>query len=198
MRVLIADDEAVIRMGLRTMLEDKGHKVVAAATDGASAVQMTRTEKPEVILLDIKMPGMDGLEAARKIMEERPTPVVILTAYSQRELVQEARDASVFGYLVKPVKEELLDATLDLAVTRFHEWKKMQKQVKDLQKSLEAREVVEKAKRALMEQQDLTEQQAFNKIHRTSRSRRVTMQQVAQEILDKSEKEKPRGRETKK
>lgn len=189
MRVLIADDEAVIRMGLRTMLEDKGHKVVATATDGASALEMMRTERPEVILLDIKMPGIDGLSAARKIMQERPTPVVMLTAYSQRELVNEAREASVFGYLVKPVKEELLDATLDLAVTRFKEWQKLQRQVHDLTKSLEAREVVDKAKHVLMEQQDLTEQQAFNKIHRTSRSRRVTMQQVAQEILDRYEKE---------
>ncbi len=189
MRVLIADDEAVIRMGLRAMLEDKGHKVVATATDGASAIQMMRTERPEVIILDIKMPGMDGLEAARRIMQERPTPVVMLTAYSQRELINEAREASVFGYLVKPVKEDLLDATLDLAVTRFKEWQKLQRQVQDLNKSLAAREIVDKAKHILMEQQDLTEQQAFNKIHRTSRSRRVTMQQVAQEILDKHEKE---------
>lgn len=189
MRVLIADDEAVIRMGLRTMLEDKGHRVVAAATDGASAIEMMRTERPDVVLMDIKMPGMDGLTAARKIMLERPTPVVMLTAYSQRELVNEAREASVFGYLVKPVKEELLDATLDLAVTRFKEWQKLQRQVRDLTKSLEAREVVDKAKQLLMEEQDLTEQQAFNKIHRTSRSRRVTMQQVAQEILDRHDKE---------
>lgn len=189
MRVLIADDEAVIRMGLRTMLEDKGHRVVATATDGASALEMMRSERPEVILLDIKMPGMDGLTAARKIMQERPTPVVMLTAYSQRELVNEAREASVFGYLVKPVKEELLDATLDLAVTRFKEWQKLQRQLHDLNKSLQAREVVDKAKHVLMEQQDLSEQQAFNKIHRTSRSRRVTMQQVAQEILDRAERE---------
>lgn len=190
MRVLIADDEAVIRMGLRTMLEDMGHQVVATATDGASALEMMRTEKPEVILLDIKMPGMDGIQAARRIMQERPTPVVMLTAYSQRELVNEAREASVFGYLVKPVKEDLLAATLDLAVMRFQEWQKLRRQVQDLTKSLEAREVVEKAKRVLMEQQDLNEQQAFNKIHRTSRSRRVTMQQVAQEILDKRSPEK--------
>jgi two-component system, response regulator PdtaR len=187
MKVLIADDEALIRMGLRTMLEERGHKVIAAAVDGASAVQLARTEKPDVILLDIKMPNMDGLEAARKIMQERPTPVVMLTAYSQRDLINEAREASVFGYLVKPVKEDLLDATLDLAVSRFKQWQKLQQEVKDLQKSLEAREVVEKAKRALMEQQNLTEQQAFNKIHRTSRSRRVPMQQVAQEILDRSD-----------
>jgi response regulator NasT len=190
MKVLIADDEALIRMGLRTMLEDKGHKVVAAAVDGTSAVQLARTEKPDVVLLDIKMPNMDGLEAARKIMHERPTPIVMLTAYSQRDLINEAREASVFGYLVKPVKEDLLDATLDLAVTRFKQWQKLQQEVKDLQKSLEAREVVEQAKRVLMDQQNLTEQQAFNKIHRSSRSRRVTMQQVAQEILDRDGKEK--------
>ncbi len=195
MRVLIADDEALIRMGLRTMLEDRGHKVVAAAVDGLSAVQLTRTEKPDVILMDIKMPGMDGIEAARRIMQERPTPVVMLTAYSQRELVREARDASVFGYLVKPVKEELLDATLDLALTRFKQWQKLQSQVKDLQQSLEARQVVEQAKRVLMDTQHLTEQQAFNRIHRTSRSRRVTMQQVAQEILDRQGK-RPRNAAT--
>ncbi len=187
MRVLIADDEAVIRMGLRTMLEDKGHRVVATATDGASAVEMARTEKPEVILLDIKMPGMDGIAAARKIMQERPTPIVMLTAYSQRELVNEAREASVFGYLVKPVKEDLLDATLELAVTRFKEWQKLQRQIHDLNKSLQAREVVGQAKRVLMKQQNLSEQQAFNKIHRASRSRRVTMQQVAQEILTRQD-----------
>ncbi len=195
MRVLIADDEALIRMGLRTMLEDRGHKVVAAAVDGLSAVQLTRTEKPDVILMDIKMPGMDGIEAARRIMQERPTPIVMLTAYSQRELVREARDASVFGYLVKPVKEELLDATLDLALTRFKQWQKLQSQVKDLQQSLEARQVVEQAKRVLMDTQHLTEQQAFNRIHRTSRSRRVTMQQVAQEILDRQGK-RPRNAAT--
>jgi len=187
MRVLSADDEAVIRMGLRTMLEDKGHRVVATATDGASAVEMARTEKPEVILLDIKMPGMDGIAAARKIMQERPTPIVMLTAYSQRELVNEAREASVFGYLVKPVKEDLLDATLELAVTRFKEWQKLQRQIHDLNKSLQAREVVGQAKRVLMKQQNLSEQQAFNKIHRASRSRRVTMQQVAQEILTRQD-----------
>lgn len=185
MRVLIADDEALIRMGLRAMLQDRGHRVVGAAVDGASALSLTRTEHPDVIILDIKMPGMDGLEAARRIMQERPTPIVMLTAYSQRELIEQAREASVFAYLVKPVREELLDATLDLAVTRFQEWKKLEGQVKDLKKSLEAREVVEQAKRVLMAQQDLTEQQAFNKIHRTSRARRITMQQVAQEILDK-------------
>lgn len=191
MRVLVADDEAVIRMGLRTMLEDNGHRVVATVADGAAAVEMARTEKPDVILLDIKMPGMDGIAAARKIMQERPTPVVMLTAYSQRELVNEAREASVFGYLVKPVKEDLLDATLDLAVTRFQEWQKLQKQIQDLNKSLIAREAVEQAKRVLMQEQNLNEQQAFNKIHRASRARRVTMQQVAQEILDRNVSAKP-------
>lgn len=190
MRVLIADDEALIRMGLQTMLEDKGHKVVAAAVDGLSALRLARTAKPDVILMDIKMPGMDGIEAARRIMRERPTPVVILTAYSQRELINEAREAAVFGYLVKPVKEELLDATLELAIMRFKQWQKLETQVHDLKKSLQAREVVENAKRVLMQSEDLTEQQAFNKIHRASRSRRVTMQQVAQEILDRAKANK--------
>jgi response regulator NasT len=183
MRVLLADDEAVIRMGLRAMLEDAGHQVIAA-TDGKSALALARTAGPDLIILDIKMPGMDGLETARQIMLNRPAPIVMLTAYSQRDLIAQAQAASVFAYLVKPVKEELLTPTLDLALVRFKEWQRVQREVKDLQASLEVRDAVERAKRALMEREHLTEQQAYLKIHRQSRARRVSMQKIAAEVLN--------------
>lgn len=183
MRILIADDEAMIRLGLRAMLEDAGHSVVGAVTDGKAALALATSTKPDLIILDIKMPGMDGLEAARQIMAQRPTPIVMLTAYSQRELIEQAKAAAVFAYLVKPLKEELLAPTLELAVSRFREWKALQREARDLQESLEARDIVERAKRTLMEHAHLTERQAYLKIQRTSRTRRVTMRTVAEKIL---------------
>lgn len=185
MRVLIADDEALIRMGLRVMLEDAGHVVAGSVTDGRSALAMVDTVQPDLVILDIKMNGMDGLEAARQIMVRRPTPIVMLTAYSQRDLVEKAKAASVFAYLVKPVKEELLVPTLELAVERFKEWQRLLREVKDLEQSLEVRDLVERAKRALMEQEHITEHQAYLKLQRQSRTRRVPMQKVAEEVLRK-------------
>jgi AmiR/NasT family two-component response regulator len=194
MRVLIADDEAVIRMGLRAMLEDAGHVVAAAATDGQTAIAMAQTVHPDLIILDIKMNGMDGLEAARQIMSQHPTPIIMLTAYSQRELVEQAKAASVFAYLVKPVKEELLVPTLELAVTRFQEWQTLRQEVQDLHQSLVVRDLVERAKRALMEHEHLTERQAYMKLQRQSRSRRVPMQKVAEQVLRRMERgAKPGG-----
>ena len=186
MRVFLADDQAVIRMGLRAMLTDAGHAVVGTATNGKAAVAQAMTTKPDIIILDIKMPEMDGLEAARQIMAQRPTPIVMLTAYSQRELIERAKAAAVFAYLVKPIREELLTPTLELALARFKEWQKLRQEVDDLQKSLEARDTVEQAKRILIESEGLTERQAFLKIHHRSRERRVPMQQVAQEIIKKA------------
>lgn len=183
MRVLIADDEAVIRMGLRAMLEDGGHVVAGAATDGKSAIAMAATIHPDVVILDIKMNGMDGLEAARQIMQKHPAPIVMLTAYSQRDLVEQAKAAAVFAYLVKPVKEELLGPTLELAVKRFKEWESLRLQAHDLQESLEARDLVERAKRELMEREHLTERQAYLKLQRQSRSRRLPMHKIAEQLL---------------
>jgi AmiR/NasT family two-component response regulator len=186
MRLLIADDEAVIRMGLRAMLEDAGHQVVGAATNGRSAVVLSEIEKPDLILMDIKMPELDGLQAARQIMDKRPTPIVMLTAYSQRELVERAKAASVFAYLVKPVKEDMLEPTLQLAVLRFRQWKMLRQEAQDLQASLVARDQVEQAKRVLMEREGLSEKEAFLKIRHQSRARRATMEKTAQAILRKT------------
>ena len=183
MRVLIADDEAVIRMGLRAMLQADGHEVVGAATNGKAALDLAQTTQPDIIILDIKMPGMNGLEAARQIMAQRPTAIVMLTAYSERALIEQAKSAAVFAYLVKPVKEEMLTPTLELARARFNEWQELRAEVADLQESLDARDIVEQAKRMLMEREGLTERQAFMKIHHRSRDRRVPMRTVAEEML---------------
>ncbi len=183
MRVLLADDEAVIRMGLRAMLEEAGHVVVGTAPNGRHAIALAQTTQPDVIILDIRMPGLDGLEAARQIMARRPTPIVMLTAYSQRYLIEQAKAAAVFAYLVKPVKEEMLTPTLELARTRFDEWHELRQEAQNLQKSLEARDIVEQAKFALMENEGLSEREAFLKIHHRSRERRVPMRKIAEEIL---------------
>lgn len=186
MRVLVADDEAMIRMGLRAMLKDAGHEVVGTATNGRDAIALAQTAKPDVVILDIKMPEMDGLEAAQRIMAEQPTAIVMLTAYSQRELVERANAAAVFAYLVKPVKEELLAPTLELARARFDEWRELRAEVAGLQESLEARDVVDRAKRMLMEREGLSERQAFLRIHHRSRERRLPMRTVAEELLKKN------------
>jgi len=183
MKILIADDEAVIRIGLRTMLEDAGHRVVGMATNGRAALELAQSAKPDLVILDIKMPEMDGLETARHIMQKYPVPIVMLTAYSQRELVEQAKAAAVFGYLVKPVREDNLAMTLELAMIRFKEWKELRQQVKDLQTSLETRDVIDRAKRVLIERDGMSEREAFLKIRRQSRAHRMPMLKIAQEIL---------------
>ncbi len=183
MRIVIADDEAIIRIGLRAMLQEAGYEVVGTAASGREALELAETTRPDLMILDIKMPELDGLETAQKIMRTRPIPIVMLTAFSQRDLVEQAKAAAVFAYLVKPVKEESLGVTLDLAVARFKEWKLLRQQVQDLRKSLEARDCIEKAKRLLMEREGLSEREAFLTIRRRSRSRRVPMQKTAEELL---------------
>ena len=183
MRILIADDESLIRMGLRKMLEEAGHQVVAAAPDGRTAVRMARDLDPELAILDIKMPGYDGLEAARRIVTERPVPVILLTAYGQRELVQQATRAPVMAYLVKPVKEAELLATIEIAATRFAERLKMAEQTADLRETLEDRKVVERAKGLLMARDGLSEDDAHRQIQSQARRDRRAMRDVAEEIL---------------
>lgn len=183
MKILIADDEAVIRIGLRSMLEQAGHQVVGTVTNGRAALELMPTAKPDLVILDIKMPEMDGLETARHIMLKYPVPIVMLTAYSQRELVEQAKAAAVFGYLVKPVREDNLTMTLELARARFKEWQELREQAKDLQTSLETRDVIDRAKRVLMAREGLSEREAFLKIRRQSRANRVPMLKIAEEVL---------------
>jgi response regulator NasT len=184
MRILIADDEAITRMGLRAILQDMGHTVVGAAVDGTSALQLACETRPDLAILDIKMPGLDGLAVAQAIAGQCPAPVVMLTAYSERDLVERAAATeTVQAYLVKPVREEELAPAIELAVARFSEWQALRREAASRQEALAAREVVARAKRALMERDGLGEGEAFLEIQHRARRERRTMRQVAEGIL---------------
>jgi response regulator NasT len=181
--VLIADDEAVIRLGLRTMLEEMGHQVVGMAADGPSAVRLAAKERPDLAVLDIKMPDMDGLEVAEAITAKRRIPVLMLTAYSDRELVERAAKLAVMAYLVKPVKEADLGLAIELAMARFEEWRALEQEAASLKEAMATREVVDRAKKILIQRNGLTEHEAFLSIQRRSRNSRRTMREVAEAIL---------------
>ena len=182
-RVIIADDESLIRMDLREMLTNLGYLVVGEVADGRSAVNQARELRPDVVIMDIKMPDMDGIEAAKILTEERIAPVVLLSAYSQRELVERAREAGVVAYLVKPYREEELAPAIEVALARFAEFKDLEKQVADLQQALETRKLVDRAKGILMDKQGLTEAEAFRKIQKMSMDNRKAMKDVAEAII---------------
>jgi len=182
-RVIIADDESLIRMDLREMLTNQGYLVVGEVADGRSAVNQARELRPDIIIMDIKMPDMDGIEAAKTLTEERIAPVVLLSAYSQRDLVQRAREAGVIAYLVKPYREEELAPAIEVALARFQEFKELEAQVTDLQQALETRKLVDRAKGILMDKQGLTEAEAFRKIQKMSMDNRKPMKDVADAII---------------
>ncbi len=187
MRILIADDEALTRMGLRTMLQEMGHEVVGAAADGQAALQLACTARPELAILDIKMPKLDGLAAAQAIAEQCPLPVVMLTAYSERDLVQRAAATeTVQAYLVKPVREADLAPTIELAAGRFAEWQALRQEAASRQEALETRDIVARAKAALMAHDGLSERESFLEIQHRARRERRSMRQVAQEIASAS------------
>lgn len=181
--MIIADDESVICMDLREMLNNLGYLVVGEAGDGRSAVNLARELRPDVVLMDIKMPDMDGIEAARILTEERIAPVVLLTAFSQRDLVERAREAGVAGYLVKPIKEDDLSPAIEVALARFAEFRELEKEVDDLQEQLETRKLVDRAKGILMDRQQLSEAEAFRRIQKMSMNTRKPMKEIAQAII---------------
>src|SRR5712692_4288960 len=150
LRVLIADDEAVIRLGLRTMLEEQGYKVVGEAADGARALTLVRRLRPDLVFLDIKMPGTDGLQAARTLLADRAAPVIIMTAYADREFVEQAKDAGVLAYLVKPIRESDLHPAIEVARARFREIQALRAEIGGLEETLAARKLVERAKGVVM------------------------------------------------
>ena len=190
-RVLIAEDEALIRLDLAEMLVEEGYDVVGEAGDGETAVRLTEELKPDLVILDIKMPIMDGLAAAEKIAGARLAPVVILTAFSQRDLVERARDAGAMAYLVKPFAKRDLVPAIELAVSRFAEVQALEAEVAGLTERLETRKAVERAKGALMTQYAMTEPQAFKWIQRTAMDHRMTMREVAERILAESAGDQP-------
>ncbi|MGA9351221.1 MAG: response regulator [Anaerolineae bacterium] len=182
-RVIIADDESVIRMDLREMLTNLGYLVIGEVGDGRSAVNLARELRPDVVIMDIKMPDMDGIDAAKVLTEERISPVLLLTAYSQQELIERAKDAGVVGYIVKPFRESDLAPAIEVAVTRFAEFRALEKEVGDLKLALDTRKSVDRAKGILMDTQRLTEAEAFRKIQKMSMNTRKPMKEVAEAII---------------
>ena len=168
MRVLIAEDETIIRLDLRDLLERAGFEVCAEARDGAEAVELARSEHPDVAVLDVKMPALDGIEAARRILDERPIPIVMVTAYGQDELVSRAVEAGVFGYLVKPFREADLVPAIRTARARHEELLALKEEADSLADALAARKKIERAKGLLMEREGLSEQEAFARLRRAS------------------------------
>ena len=183
-RVVIAEDEAIIRLDLKETLEEEGYEVVAETGRGDTAVELVREHQPDVAILDIKMPGLDGLSAAREIAGERRAAVVILTAFSQRDLIERARDAGALAYLVKPFQKADLFPAIEVALGRFQELKALHDQATSLSDQLETRKTVDRAKGQLMDQAGLTEAAAFSFIQKTAMAERQTMKAVAQRVLD--------------
>jgi len=186
LRVVIAEDEALIRMDLKEMLEEEGYAVVAEAGDGESAVERVKALRPDLAILDIKMPVLDGISAAERIAAERLAPVVILTAFSQRELVEQARDAGAMAYLVKPFTKADLVPAVEMAVSRYAEIRALDAEVGSLRERLEVRKLLDRAKGLLQTEHGLTEPEAFRWIQKTSMDRRQTMRKVAEAVIEGS------------
>lgn len=182
-RVVIAEDEAIIRLDLRETLEEEGYQVVGETGRGDQAVELVRSLQPDLAILDIKMPHMDGLEAARIISEERICGVLMLTAFSQREVVEDARDAGALAYLVKPYQKSDLIPAIEVAIGRFRELQQLSGEVDALGEQLEARKIIDRAKGLLIDQYGLKESEAFTFIQRTAMSERSRMREVAERVL---------------
>jgi response regulator NasT len=183
LRIVIADDESIIRMNLKETLVGLGYLVVGEAGDGSSVIHLARELRPDLVIMDIKMPKLDGIQAAKVLTEERIAPVLLLTAYSDRELVERALEAGVGGYIVKPFRDAELMPAIEIALARYGEFREMDKQINDLKETLETRKLVERAKGVLMDTQGLKEQEAFRKIQQLSMNTRKSMREIAQAIL---------------
>ena len=188
LRVVVAEDEALIRLDLVEMLTEAGYEVVGQAGDGEAAIAITEKEKPDLVVMDVKMPKLDGISAAERIANQRIAPVVILTAFSQRDLVERARDAGAMAYLTKPFTIEDLMPAIELAVSRFQEIKQLDAEVTDLQEQLKARKLIEKAKGIFMKNLNISEPEAFKWMQKTAMDKGRSMTDVAQLVMDEFEK----------
>ncbi|HNP71417.1 MAG TPA: response regulator [Kouleothrix sp.] len=183
LRLVIADDESLIRMNLKETLVGLGYLVVGEAGDGVSVVNLARELRPDLVIMDIKMPKLDGIQAAKVLTEDKIAPVLLLTAYSDRELVDRAREAGVVNYIVKPFRDAELLPAIEIAMARYSEFQEMDKKIGNLEETLETRKLVERAKGVLMDTQGLKEQEAFRKIQQLSMNTRKSMREIAQAIL---------------
>ena len=186
-KVLIAEDEAIIRLDLKEMLEEEGIDVVGEASDGEAAIRLAKERGPDLVIMDIKMPGMDGLTAAERITEDGLAAVLILTAFSQRDLVERAAQAGAMAYLVKPFQKTDLMPAIDIALARYAELDAVKKESHDLAEQLETRKVVDRAKGRLMDDQKLSEADAFRLIQKRAMNERRPMKEIASQILDEDQ-----------
>jgi response regulator NasT len=182
-RILIAEDDAIPRVDLREMLENLGYLVVGEAADGKQAVDLARDLIPDLVVMDVKMPELDGIAAARILTEERIAPVLLVTAYSHRELVADAKDAGVLAYVAKPFGETQIVPAIEVALARFREFRTLEQELGDTRAALETRKVVERAKGVLMDRHGLREEEAFRRIQKLSMDTRKSMREVAEAIL---------------
>lgn len=187
LRIMIVDDDSLVALSLRSQLEALGHRVVAEASNGKEAVRLAQSVDPDLILMDIKMPEMDGLAASRAIMHERPVPIVLLTSYSDPELIAEADEAGVQAYLVKPVDEAELRPAIQLAISRYRQLQGLAAEVESLKQALADRKLVERAKGILMRRLNLSEEEAYIRLRQQARSRRVKMAEIARSIIQAAE-----------
>lgn len=188
LRILLADDEALIRLDLREMLTEAGYEIVGEAANGQEAVQLAQELHPDIVIMDVKMPVMDGLTAAQEITEAEIAPVLLLTAYSQQDIVARATEAGVIAYLVKPVREQQLFPAIEVAVSRFRAWQELGRELDELKESLATRKLVDRAKGILMTAHKMTEQEAYRKMQQFSMAKRISLKKLAEEIIAADEK----------
>lgn len=186
MRVLIADDEPIIRLDLKQTLESLGYEVVAEAEDGRRAVELAKETKPDVCVLDVKMPFMDGISAATELIEQNIAPTILLTSYRDKELIDRAKQAGVFGYLIKPFEPKDLPPAIEVARSRYEQNVRLGNEIADLSEKLEARKVIEKAKGVLVGRHGISEAEAYRRIQTQSMNQRASMREVAEAILKES------------
>lgn len=188
LKIVLADDEALIRLDIKEMLIEAGHQVIGEADNGEDAVALTRALLPDLVIMDVKMPEMNGLTASKIIADEHLAPVLLLTAYSQKDIVEQAKNSGVLGYLVKPVREEQLFPALEIAISRFEEIKALGDELGLLKESLETRKLLDRAKGILMTAHGLTEQEAYRKMQQYSMSRRISIKELAEAVIASAKK----------
>lgn len=182
-RIVIADDEALICMDLREMLEEAGHEVVGIGSDGVEALDLVKEKKPDLVILDVKMPRLDGIQAARMIAHDNLAPVVLLTAFGDEDMIEKAKKSMVFGYVMKPVEEKTLFPAIQIAVSQYRQKKDMVDRVKNMERELAACKIVDRAKGLLMDYYHITEEDAYRRMQQTSMKRGITIADVAQKVV---------------
>lgn len=187
-KILLVEDESIMRMDVKEMLLDAGYDVVGDVADGEKAVEAAYRVKPDLIIMDVKMPKMNGIKASKIISQSLSIPILLLTAYSQRDLIEEAKSAYITGYLIKPIRESDLIPAIEIALTQAKRVSNLQEDVRSLEKRLEARKTIERAKGVIMEQHQLSEEEAYQVIRKESMAKRVTMEQTAKHILSSGRK----------